>query len=123
MSKPFSVSRSAGGAGTMVLALEGYLDAYTAPELEKAIQAEVDGGRHRLVADCERLTYISSAGLGVFMGFVEEVREAGGDIKICGLIPKVRQVFELLGFPEVFDLVEDVKAAEGLFAAGSLRTV
>ncbi len=123
MSKPFSVSRSAGGAGTTVLALEGYLDAYTAPELEKAIQAEVDGGSHRLVADCGRLTYISSAGLGVFMGFVEEVREAGGDIKICGLIPKVRQVFELLGFPEVFDLVEDVKAAEGLFAAGSLRTV
>lgn len=123
MSKPFSVSRSAGGAGTTVLALEGYLDAYTAPELEKAIQAEVDGGSLRLVVDCGRLTYISSAGLGVFMGFVEEVREAGGDIKICGLIPKVRQVFELLGFPEVFDLVEDVKAAEGLFAAGSLRTV
>lgn len=123
MSKPFSVSRSAGGAGTTVLALKGYLDAYTAPELEKAIQAEVDGGSLRLVADCGRLTYISSAGLGVFMGFVEEVREAGGDIKICGLIPKVRQVFELLGFPEVFDLVEDVKAAEGLFAAGSLRTV
>lgn len=123
MSKPFSVSRSPGGAGTTVLALEGYLDAYTAPELEKAIQAEVDGGSLRLVVDCGRLTYISSAGLGVFMGFVEEVREAGGDIKICGLIPKVRQVFELLGFPEVFDLVEDVKAAEGLFAAGSLRTV
>jgi anti-sigma B factor antagonist len=57
------------------------------------------------------------------MDLVEEVSEAGGDVKICGLIPKVRQVFELLGFPEVFDLVEDVKAAEGLFAAGSLRAV
>lgn len=123
MAKPFSVSRSPGATGTTILVLAGYLDAYTAPELEKAIQAEVDEGRLRLVVDGAGLTYISSAGLGVFMGFVEEVREAGGDIKICGLAPKVRQVFELLGFPAIFDLVEDVKAAEGLFAAGSLRTV
>jgi anti-sigma B factor antagonist len=123
MSKPFSVTCSPGAAGTTILTLEGYLDAHTAPGLEKAIQAEVDAGRRRLVADCAGLTYISSAGLGVFMGFVEEVREAGGDIKICRLIPKVRQTFELLGFPAIFDVVGDVGAAEGLFAAGSLRTV
>ena len=123
MEKPFSVSRSPGAAGTTALVLSGYLDAYTAPALEKAIQAEVEAGRRRLVVDGSGLTYISSAGLGVFMGFIEEVREAGGDIKICGLVPKVRQVFELLGFPTIFDLVEDVAAAEALFAAGSLRTV
>lgn len=121
MSKPFGVSFRAGAADTTVLSLEGYLDAHTAPELEGAIQSEVDAGRTRLVVDCTGLTYISSAGLGVFMGFVEEVREAGGDLKICGLVPKVRQVFELLGFPAIFDLVEDADAAERLFEAGSLR--
>ena len=121
MANPFSVRRAPGAGGSAILSLDGFLDAYTAPELEKAIQEELDAGRLRIVVDCARLTYISSAGLGVFMGFVEEVREKGGDIKICSLIPKVHQVFELLGFPALFDIVGDVEAATGLFEAGSLR--
>jgi anti-sigma B factor antagonist len=94
-----------------ILSLEGYLDAHTAPQFEKAVQEEFEAGRIRLIVDCSKLTYISSAGLGVFMIFVEEIREAGGDIKICGLAPKVYQVFEILGFPALFDIVEDVPAA------------
>jgi anti-sigma B factor antagonist len=53
------------------------------------------------------LSYISSAGLGVFMSFIEEIRAAGGDIKICGLAPKVFQVFDILGFSALFDIVPD----------------
>lgn len=122
MPNPFSVARSASGAAeTVVLALDGFLDAYTAPSFEKAVQAELDAGRVRLIVDCARLTYISSAGLGVFMGFVEEIRERSGDIKISGPTPKVRQVLDLLGFPAIYDVVEDVPAAESLFAAGQLR--
>ena len=94
-----------------ILALEGYLDAHTAPQFEKAVEEEFEAGRLRIIVDCSRLTYISSAGLGVFMSFVEEIREAGGDIKIAGLTPKVYQVFEILGFPALFDIVDDVPAA------------
>jgi anti-sigma B factor antagonist len=73
----------------------------------------------RLVVDCERLQYISSAGLGVFMGFIEEVREKGGDIKICTLPPKVRQVFELLGFDALYDIEPDRRAAVARFETPS----
>jgi anti-sigma B factor antagonist len=52
-----------------------------------------------------------SAGLGVFMSFIEEIRAAGGDIKICGLAPKVFQVFDILGFPALFDILPDLPAA------------
>jgi anti-sigma B factor antagonist len=106
LANSFSVTCSREG-GISVLSLNGYLDAYTAPQFEKAIQEEVDGGRRRIVVDCAGLTYISSAGLGVFMSFVEDVREAGGDIKICAVIPNVYQVFEILGFPELFEIVPD----------------
>lgn len=54
--------------------------------------------------------YISSAGLGVFMSFVEELRERGGDIKICGLVPKVQQIFDILGFQAIYDML-DTRAA------------
>ena len=45
------------------------------------------------------------------MSFIDEIREAGGDIKICGLAAKVYQVFEILGFAALFDIVPDLPAA------------
>jgi len=119
---PFSINRSAEGSLT-VLALDGFLDAHTAPEFEKAIQDEVDAGHLQLIVDCAGLTYISSAGLGVFMGFIEELRERGGDIKICGLTPKVEQVFEILGFHSLYDIVPDVPAAVQQFAVSPIKQV
>jgi len=122
MPKPFSVRKATEG-DLSILSPEGYLDAHTAPEFERTIQEEIAGGRCRIVADCQKLDYISSAGLGVFMGFIEEIRDQGGDIKICGLAPKVRQVFELLGFDAVFDLVEDLPAVVRKFAESPTKEV
>ncbi len=102
-----------------VITVDGFLDAHTAPQFEEALQREIADGRVKLIADCARLTYISSAGLGVFMGFIEEVREQQGDIKVCGLTPKVRQVFEILGFETIFELFETVPEALERFRAGS----
>lgn len=121
MPNSFSVS-SSGQDGISVLALDGFLDAHTAPSFEDAIQKEVDSGRNRIVVNCEKLGYISSAGLGVFMTFIEEIRGAGGDIKICCVVPKVLQVFEILGFHSLFDIVGDVPEAVARFAGQSTRS-
>lgn len=114
MASSFSVTASE-TAGIGVLSLDGFLDAHTAPQFEEAIQKEINAGRRNLVVDCSKLTYISSAGLGVFMSFIEEIRDAGGDIRICGVMPKVLQVFEILGFQTLFDIVPDVPTAVARF--------
>ena len=88
---------------------------HTAPKFEEAVQAVIDEEQYKIIVDCERLTYISSAGLGVFMGFVEEVRELDGDIKICGLSEKVKQPFEILGFETLYDFCPDVESAKKQF--------
>jgi anti-sigma B factor antagonist len=116
MATNFRIERVQTGA-VCVLALDGYLDAHTAPQFEKAIQDEFEAGRTQIVVDCARLNYISSAGLGVFMSFIEEIRDAGGDIKLAGIVPKVYQVFEVLGFPALFEILPDVATAAGRFAA------
>lgn len=120
MANSFSVARSEQD-GVSVLTVSGYLDAYTAPQFEKAIQAEYDSGHMRIVVECAGLTYISSAGLGVFMSFVEDVRTAGGDIKICSVVPTVYQVFEILGFPELFEIVPTRADAIQKFSRASER--
>jgi len=114
----FSIEQSE-QSGIQILSLDGYLDAHTAPQFEAVIQKHLEAGRVRIIVDCGKLTYISSAGLGVFMSFIEEIREQGGDIKLASISPKVYQVFEVLGFPELFQIEPDIPAAAARFHAGS----
>ena len=55
------------------------------------------------------------------MGFIEQIREDGGDLKICGLSPKVRQIFEILGFQAIYDMVDTVPDAVQRFASVPTR--
>ena len=100
-----------------VLGLNGELDAHTAPEFEAAIQSCLDDGQARLIADGSELDYVSSAGLGVFMAFLETTRDAGGDLKIAALPDRVFEVFDLLGFPTLFDFAATVEDAAAQFPA------
>jgi anti-sigma B factor antagonist len=93
------------------LYLKGYLDAHTAPNLENTLQNLVNNGRNKILINFRDLDYISSAGLGVFMAFIEDVREAGGDIKMSDMQPKVFSVFDLLGFPMLFDIEKEENTA------------
>ncbi len=51
------------------------------------------------------------------MAYIEEIREKAGDIKIAALQPKVFNVFDLLGFPMLFDVVETEEEAVARFSA------
>lgn len=115
MPSPFSIEVDTETEGYAVIHLDGAVDAHTAPQFEQAVQDVIDDGRLNIVVDCEKLTYISSAGLGVFMGFIEEVRDEGGDIKICGLTEKVKQPFDILGFDALFDFCPDAAGAKDKF--------
>lgn len=102
-----------------VLELRGYLDAHTAPILEEAFQKMMSTSRFRIIVNCRDLTYISSAGLGVFMAYIEDVRANNGDIKMSNMSPKVYNIFDLLGFPMLYDIVNDESEAIAKFAAVS----
>jgi anti-sigma B factor antagonist len=94
-----------------VIELKGYLDAHTAPRLEEALQGLVESRRFNIIVNCRDLSYISSAGLGVFMAFIEDVRKNQGDIKLTNMSPKVYNVFDLLGFPLLYEILGDEQEA------------
>lgn len=104
--------------GVLVIALSGQLDAHTAPEFERLLEHTIRG-EHKtmIVLDFGPLEYIASAGLGVLMGFIEEVRTAGGDIKFAAVPDKIFHVLDLLGFPFVFDIKPTVAEAAAAFNA------
>ena len=94
-----------------VVYLKGYLDAHTAPDFEKMLQDLVDENRIHIVVNLSELLYISSAGLGVFMGFIEDIRSKGGDIKLAEFTDKVFRVFDLLGFPVLYEIFKQESEA------------
>jgi anti-sigma B factor antagonist len=84
--------------------LKGFLDAHTAPMLENTFSGLIDNQKYSIVVNFKDLNYISSAGLGVFMAFIEKVRENGGDIKLSAMSDKVFNIFDLLGFPLLYEI-------------------
>ena len=94
-----------------VLELDGELDAHTASQLEDELKRLINQNDHQIIVNCSELDYIASAGLGVFMAYIEDVREQGGDIKLTNMNKKVYNVFDLLGFPTLYDILEDEKDA------------
>ncbi len=100
-----------------ILELKGYLDAHTAPTLEEAFQTLLRNQRYNIVVNCKDLSYISSAGLGVFMAYIEDVRKNKGDIKLSNMSAKVFNVFDLLGFPLLYEITKDEQDAVQKFLA------
>ena len=104
-----------------VLELKGYLDAHTAPKLEEAFQGLLKNQQFNIIVNCKDLSYISSAGLGVFMAYIEDVRKNKGDIKLSNMSSKVYNVFDLLGFPLLYEITPDEQDAYNKFGNALTR--
>lgn len=94
-----------------VLDLEGELDAHTASRLEDELKELISKNKYNIIVNFDELDYIASAGLGVFMAYIEDVRSLGGDIKLTNMNKRVYNVFDLLGFPTLYDILEEEEEA------------
>lgn len=94
-----------------VIDVKGYLDAHTAPELENIFNKLLVDKQFKVVVNFDELKYISSAGLGVFMAYVETMRENKGDIKFSNMKENVYNIFDLLGFPILYEFYKEEKEA------------
>ena len=106
----FSISAKRLGDVT-VLNLNGFLDAHTSVELEKQFEEIINKENYKIVVNFEKLSYISSAGLGVFMAFIETARNNSGDIKLCAMSDKIYNIFDMLGFPILFEIYKEENSA------------
>jgi anti-sigma B factor antagonist len=101
--------------GVSVLRVSGYVDTTTSPELERRMQALLREKRYHIVVDLSRVEYISSAGWGIFISEIREIREAGGDLKLAGMIADVREVFDLLEFENILQAFPESDLAVASF--------
>ncbi len=84
------------------LSVKGRIDSTTAPAFGQRLESVVTAPAGRLVVDFRELEYISSAGFRVLLVAAKRADEAGSRLVLCGLSGKVRQLFDLGGFLDLF---------------------
>ena len=89
--------------GNMVAILEGSLDTAAAPEVEKALSPLNDVEGKDIIIDCTALDYIASSGLRIFLGLLQNAEDKGGHVYIQGVNDKVRAIFAITGFINLFE--------------------
>ena len=85
-----------------VFQLHGRLDVATSPLLEERLHLLAGEQNNSVVFDCAELTYVSSAGLRVFLSALRHLGAAGGGIAFASLREPVQQLFQLAGLEEFF---------------------
>lgn len=89
----------------------GEVDASSSIYLDESI-SEATSKYKKIIVNCERLEYISSAGLGVFMSYINDLEEQGISMVIYGLSDKVKHVFQILGLDQLLKISESEKEAK-----------
>ena len=92
----------------IVVCPQGFINAHTVRQFEQALSQAMEQGDGKILINGSGLAYIASAGLGVIMGLIEDTRAKGGDIRLAELNDTVRNIFEVL----VFNLLCQVLTSE-----------
>lgn len=96
------------------ISIVGEVDANSSIDLDQVVGKAIKDQIIKIMIDCSGLTYISSAGLGVFVSHLDDLKGYGGRFVFFEMRPAVYNVFEILGLHTVMEIVESKVEAETL---------
>lgn len=100
-----------------IVSLPGeHLDASRTEEFKRDIAPVLEGVRFA-VFDLSRLSFVDSAGIGALLSCLRRLNALEGDLKLFGLLPQVRGVFELTRMQRIFDIFDTEEEAIGAFSS------
>jgi anti-sigma B factor antagonist len=94
-----------------VLAAPGALDSRNAQDAREFLKQQIKAGESKVVIDLSSVTFIDSSGLGVLLTALKAARASGGDVRLTGLTPPVKTIFELTRLFQVFSSFPTVEQA------------
>ena len=90
---------------TLEIKIAGRLESLTAPQLDaeiKGLPAEIK----ELIMDISEMEYTSSAGLRVFLSAHKLLKSRGGAMKVRGVTPSVKKLFDLTAFTPILNFID-----------------
>lgn len=97
--------------GIYIIRVSGEIDASSSIFLDDELDDAVKNYQ-RIIVDLTSLEYISSAGLGVFMSYIQELESQNAQMILVGLKEKVLQVFQILGLDQLLTIEKDIDSAK-----------
>ncbi len=96
-----------------IISIEGDVDASSSIYLDEALKKLIEDStvKHILI-NGEKLEYISSAGLGVFMSYIDDFKAKNIHMVLFGLNDKVVNVFQILGLDQLLEIVPNKDEAK-----------
>jgi anti-anti-sigma factor len=98
--------------GILIIAIDGRLDAATAPVADGEIKKMLEGEQNRLLFDLSALEYLSSGGLRVILSAAKEIKRRDGKVALAALKQYVYEIFEVSGFTAMLPIKDTIE--EGL---------
>jgi anti-anti-sigma factor len=95
--------------GIKLLELNGRVDA-TAETFEADLK-EMLVNELKIIIDCEKLNYINSSGLRIFLSIFKDVTKANARIIICNLTENIKELFTISGFLDLFEVCDSQEEA------------
>ena len=87
-----------------LVSIIGKMDSTTAPQAEEEINTLLDKKVEKMVVNLEETTYVSSAGLRVFLATAKKMTAAGGAVKFCTPNDIVKEILDISGFTAILDV-------------------
>ena len=94
----------------------GDIDANSSVDLDQAVGELLEGGESNIHISCKEVPYISSAGLGVFISKLDEIKAQEGDLVLSGMRENVFEAFNLLGLHQLVRIFENEVDVEKYFS-------
>ena len=103
--------------GRCLIAVQGELDLFTAPELRARINEAVDEGTRQLVIDLSETAFLDSTGLGVLLGALKRIRSCQGQLVIIDSDENLLRTFRVAGIDQILTIVASEEEALASLAA------
>ncbi len=90
----------------VIIGIAGRLDTTNYNILEKKLMEHIDQGENHMVVDCTRMDYVSSSGLRILLMALKRITMARGKFVLFGLQENIREIFEISGFNNIFEIYQ-----------------
>ncbi|ORJ61532.1 anti-sigma factor antagonist [Geothermobacter hydrogeniphilus] len=94
---------------------EERLDAHNSGELKNQMLNLFEEGKNNLVVNLVDVRFVDSSGLGSLVSGFKNASARNGSLKLCGLQPQVKSMFELTRLHRVFEIFPDSEEALASF--------
>jgi anti-anti-sigma factor len=88
-------------AQTMVVQIEGSIDALTADQVTRYLSQQISSQQVNLVINLAQVDFMSSAGLRAMLATMKESRRMGGDLRLAAAQSSVEKILKMSGFTHI----------------------